>query len=173
MKNETDILIIGGGIAGISTLYHLTRMGWSDVMLAEKIELTSGSTWHAAGNLPHFSNSYNVMKLQQYSIDLYTRLEKETGHPVDHHQTGALRLAHTRSRMDEFERVVAMSELAGLRLEMIDTRRMEELHPFLDTTGLLGGLWHPDDGHIDPTSVTNTLAAGARQGGNYCAQQPG
>ncbi len=165
MKTETDVLIIGGGIAGVSTLYHLTQMGWSNVMLTEKLELTSGSTWHAAGNLPHFSNSYNVMKLQQYSIDLYSRLEAETGQPVDHHQTGAVRLAHTQDRMDEFERVVAMGELAGLRLEMVDNDRLRELYPYLDTTGLLGGMWDPDDGHIDPTSVTNAMAAGARQAG--------
>jgi len=165
MKNKTDVLIIGGGIAGVSTLYHLTKMGWSNVMLTEKLELTSGSTWHAAGNLPHFSNSYNVMKLQQYSIDLYARLQAETGHAVDHHPTGAVRLAHTQDRMDEFERVVAMSDLAGLNLEMIDTGRLKELYPFLDTKGLLGGLWDPADGHIDPTSVTNAMAAGARAGG--------
>ncbi len=165
MKHETDVLIIGGGIAGVSTLYHLTKMGWSNVMLTEKLELTSGSTWHAAGNLPHFSNSYNVMKLQQYSIDLYGRLQEETGQPVDHHPTGAVRLAHTQDRMDEFQRVAAMSDLAGLNLEIIDNDRLKELYPFLDTTGLVGGLWDPADGHIDPTSVTNAMAAGARQGG--------
>lgn len=165
MKETTDVLVIGGGIAGVSTLYHLTQMGWSDVMLTEKLELTAGSTWHAAGNLPHFSNSYNVLKLQQYSIDLYSRLEGLTGQPVDHHPTGAVRLAHTQDRMDEFERVAAMSDLAGLDLEMISLERLQELYPFLDTTGLLGALWDPADGHIDPTSVTNAMAAGARDGG--------
>ncbi len=165
MKNKTDVLVIGGGIAGVSTLYHLTQMGWTDVMLTEKIELTSGSTWHAAGNLPHFSNSYNILKLQQYSIDLYSRLEELTGQSVDHHQTGAVRLAHTQDRMDEFERVVAMSDLAGLDLEMISLERLKELYPFLNTDGLLGAMWDPADGHIDPTSVTNAMAAGARAGG--------
>lgn len=165
MKNKTEVLIIGGGIAGVSTLYHLTKLGWSDVMLTEKLELTSGSTWHAAGNLPHFSNSYNIMKLQQYSIDLYSRLQAETGQAVDHHPTGAVRLAHTQDRMDEFERVCAMSDLAGLDLEMVSVERLKELYPYLDTTGLLGGLWDPADGHIDPTSVTNAMASGARDGG--------
>jgi dimethylglycine dehydrogenase len=165
MKNKTQVLIIGGGIAGVSTLYHLVKMGVTDVMLTEKLELTSGSTWHAAGNLPHFSNSYNVMKLQQYSIDLYGRLQAETGQVVDHHPTGAIRLAHTQDRMDEFERVTAMSDLAGLNLEMVSVQRLEELYPYLDTTGLLGGMWDPADGHIDPTSVTNAMAAGAREGG--------
>ena len=165
MKNKTEVLVIGGGIAGVSTLYHLTLMGWTDVMLTEKIELTSGSTWHAAGNLPHFSNNYNVLKLQQYSIDLYGRLEELTGSPVQHHQTGAIRLAHTQDRMDEFERVVAMSDNAGLNLEMVSVERLKELYPYLDTTGLLGGMWDPQDGHIDPTQVTNAMAKGARDNG--------
>ncbi len=165
MKNKTDVLVIGGGIAGVSTLYHLTQMGWTDVMLTEKIEITSGSTWHAAGNLPHFSNDYNVLKLQQYSIDLYGKLEALTGSPVQHHQTGAIRLAHTQDRMDEFERVAAMSDNAGLNLEMVTVERLQELYPYLDTTGLLGGLWDPQDGHIDPTQVTNAMAKGARDNG--------
>ena len=165
MKNRTDVLIIGGGIAGVSTLYHLTKLGWTDVMLTEKLELTSGSTWHAAGNLPHFSNSYNIMKLQQYSIDLYSRLQKEEEQGVSHHQTGAIRLAHTQDRMDEFERVVAMGELAGLRLKMVTNEELEELYPYLDTTGLIGGMWDPDDGHIDPTSITNAMAKRARANG--------
>ena len=165
MKNKTDVLIIGGGIAGVSTLYHLTKMGWTDVMLTEKIELTSGSTWHAAGNLPHFSNSINMLKLQQYSIDLYSRLEAETGSAVNHFPTGAIRLAHSQERMDEFERVVAMSDLTGLKLEMVGLERLQKLYPYLDTAGLLGGLWDPADGHIDPTSVTNAMAAGAKEAG--------
>lgn len=171
MKNKTDVLIIGGGITGISTLYHLTKMGWTDVMLTEKLELTSGSTWHAAGNLPHFSNSYNVMKLQQYSIDLYTRLQAETGQEVSHHPTGAVRLAHTQDRMDEFNRVVDMSQAAGLNLEMVSVERLQELYPYLDTTGLLGGIWDPQDGHIDPTSATNAMAAGAREAGATIVRQ--
>ncbi len=170
-KIKTDVLIIGGGIAGVSTLYHLTKLGWNDVMLTEKLDLTAGSTWHAAGNLPHFSNSFNIMKMQQYSIALYAKLEAETGHPVDHHPTGAVRLAHTQDRMDEFERVVAMSKLAGLDLEMINVERLQELYPYLDTTGLLGGLWDPADGHIDPTSATNAMAVGAKDGGATIVRQ--
>jgi len=171
MKNKTDVLIMGGGIAGVSTLYHLAKLGMTDIMLTEKLDLTSGSTWHAAGNLPHFSNSYNVMKMQQHSIALYARLEAETGHPVDHHPTGAVRLAHTEERMNEFERVVAMSKLAGLELEMISIERLEELYPFLNTEGLLGGLWDPADGHIDPTSATNAMAKGAKDAGATIVRQ--
>ncbi len=165
MKSETKVLVIGGGIAGVSTLYHLAKAGWTDVMLVEKLELTSGSTWHAAGNLPHFSTSFNIMKLQQYSISLYQQLARDTGQSVGHHMTGAVRLAHTKERLDEFKRVVGMGQLADLRLEMVDNDRLKELYPYLDTTGLLGGLWDPDDGHIDPTSVTNAMAGLARQAG--------
>ena len=171
MKNKTDVLIMGGGIAGVSTLYHLTKQGMTDVMLTEKLDLTSGSTWHAAGNLPHFSNSYNVMKMQQHSIALYASLEEETGHPVDHHPTGAVRLAHTEERMNEFQRVVSMSKIAGLDLEMISIERLEELYPFLNTEGLLGGLWDPADGHIDPTSATNAMAKGAKDAGATIVRQ--
>ncbi|MBN3563699.1 GcvT family protein [Aliamphritea spongicola] len=171
MKNTTEVLIIGGGIAGVSTLYHLTQMGWTDVMLTEKLELTAGSTWHAAGNLPHFSNSYNIMKLQQYSISLYAKLQQENEGGVSHHQTGAVRLAHTQDRMDEFERVVAMGEMAGLRLEMVDTDRLKELYPHLNTEGLLGGMWDPDDGHIDPTTITNAMASRARAAGATIIRQ--
>lgn len=162
MNSETKVLIIGGGIAGVSTLYHLAKAGWTDVMLVEKQELTSGSTWHAAGNLPHFSTSFNVMKLQQYSIALYQRLVQETGESVGQHMTGAVRLAHSKERLDEFKRVAGMSELIGLQLEVVDNNRLRELFPYLDTAGLVGGLWDPQDGHIDPTSVTNAMAGLAR-----------
>ncbi len=171
MKKSTDVLVIGGGIAGVSTLYHLTQMGHSNVMLTEKLELTAGSTWHAAGNLPHFSNSYNIMKLQQYSISLYAKLQKEIEFGVSHHQTGAVRLAHTQDRVDEFERVVAMGELAGLKLEMISLERLKELYPHLNTEGLMGAMWDPDDGHIDPTSVTQAMAKRAREAGATILRQ--
>ncbi|MEH6446161.1 MAG: FAD-dependent oxidoreductase [Oceanospirillaceae bacterium] len=171
MKRSTDVLVIGGGIAGVSTLYHLTQMGLTNVMLTEKLELTSGSTWHAAGNLPHFSNSYNIMKLQQFSISLYAQLQQEMEFGVSHHQTGAVRLAHTKERMDEFARVVAMGELAGLRLEMISLERLQQLYPHLNTEGLLGAMWDPDDGHIDPTSVTQAMAKKARDAGAIILRQ--
>lgn len=165
MKSETRVLVIGGGIAGVSTLYHLARAGWSDVMLVEKDELTSGSTWHAAGNLPHFSTSLNVMRLQQYSISLYQRLAQETGASVGQHMTGAIRLAHSSDRLDEFKRVAGMGELSGLNLKVVDNDQLETLFPYLNAAGLVGGLWDPQDGHIDPSSVTNAMAGLARSYG--------
>lgn len=163
MKSETKVLVIGGGITGVSTLYHLAKAGWTDVMLVEKLELTSGSTWHAAGNLPSFSTSLNIMKLQKHSIELYQRLAEETGESVGHHQTGSVRLAHTQERLDEFKRVAGLAKIAGMvGVEVVDNAKLRELHPYLDTTGLMGGLWDPYDGHIDPTSVTNAMAKLAR-----------
>jgi len=163
MKSEAKVLIIGGGITGVSTLYHLAKAGWTDVMLVEKLELTSGSTWHAAGNLPSFSTSLNIMKLQKHSIELYQQLAEQTGESVGHHQTGSVRLAHSKERLDEFKRVAGLARLAGMTgVEVVDNERLQELHPYLDTSGLLGGLWDPYDGHIDPTSVTNAMARLAR-----------
>ena len=167
-------VIIGGGIVGVSTAYHLALKGHTDVVLLERSELTSGSTWHAAGNLPHFHGSYNMIRLQQYGKSLYKQLEKDTGQSVGLHWTGALRLAHTDQRVDEFERVAAMGRALGLDMRMIDAAEAKQLHPFLDTSGLRGLLWDPVDGHVDPTILTNALASEARKRGVVVqAQQPG
>lgn len=165
MKNSARVVVIGGGIAGCSVLYHLAKMGWSDVVLVERDELSSGSTWHAAGNTPTFSTSYNIAKMQRYSIDLYHELEKETGQIVDAHMTGSLRLANTPGRMDEFRRVVGLSRSMGLDLELIDKKQINDYHPFIETGPILGALYDPADGHVDPSSVTQGLAKGARDKG--------
>ncbi|MDH3520195.1 MAG: FAD-dependent oxidoreductase [Myxococcales bacterium] len=165
MKSHARVVVIGGGIAGCSVLYHLVKMGWSDVVLVERDELSSGSTWHAAGNTPTFSTSYNIAKMQRYSIELYHRLESETGQAVDAHRTGSLRLANTPGRMDEFRRVVGLSHSMGLDLELIETKHIRDHHPFVNTEGILGALYDPADGHVDPSSVTQGLAKGARDGG--------
>ena len=165
MKSHARVLVIGGGIAGCSTLYHLTKMGWSDVVLLERAELTSGSTWHASGNVPNFSPSLNIMKMQSYSIGLYERLEEETGQDVGLHMTGSLRLADNAERMDEYRRIVAMARLAGIEFALIGADEIKDRYPFIDTGGLLGALVDPRDGHIDPSGVTQALAKGARDGG--------
>ncbi len=164
-STHTAVAIIGGGIVGVSTAYHLARKGQTSVTVLERAELTSGSTWHAAGNLPHFHGSYNMIRLQQYGKALYKQLEKDTGQSVGLHWTGALRLAHTDQRVDEFERVAAMGRSLGLDMQMIDAARAKELHPFLDTDGLRGLLWDPVDGHVDPTILTHALAGEARKRG--------
>ena len=165
MNTHFRIAIIGGGIVGVSTAYHLALKGQTDVVLLERSELTSGSTWHAAGNLPHFHGSYNMIRLQQYGKSLYKQLEKDTGQPVGLHWTGALRLAHTDQRLDEFERVAAMGRSLGLDMRLINSVEAKQLHPFLDTSDLSGLMWDPVDGHVDPTSLTNALAGEARKRG--------
>ncbi len=165
MAHTYRTAIIGGGIVGVSTAYHLAQLGQSDVVVLERAELTSGSTWHAAGNLPHFHGSYNVIRLQQYGKALYRQLDQDNEQPVGLHWTGALRLAHTEQRVDEFERVAAMGRSLGLEMRMIDAQECRRLHPFLDPAGLKGILWDPVDGHVDPTSLTNALANVARKRG--------
>jgi dimethylglycine dehydrogenase len=161
MQSESRVVIIGGGIAGCSLLYHLTRLGWSDVLLVEKDELTSGSTWHAAGLCTQFSPSYNLMTLLRDSIDLYELLEAETGQAVDLHRCGSVRLAASQDRLDEFEHRKGIAELLGVPFEIISPERTRELFPLADTQDLLGAAYLPSDGYIDPTGVTQALAKGA------------
>jgi len=165
MQSHARVVVIGGGIVGCSVLYHLTRLGWTDVVLLERDELTSGSTWHAAGNCPNFSTSWNIMKLQSYSNRLYRRLPEEVDAAIDHRRSGSIRLAHSRERMEEFRHVAGMAQAQDLGFEIVSANQMRERHPFLETHDILGGLWDPDDGDIDPSQVTQALAKGARAAG--------
>ncbi|SHF61172.1 dimethylglycine dehydrogenase [Litoreibacter ascidiaceicola] len=159
------VVIIGGGVVGTSTLYHLAKEGWTDCVLLEKNELTAGSTWHAAGNCPSFSTSWAIMNMQRYSLSLYKGLADEVDYPMNYHVTGSVRLGHTRERMQEFERARGMGRYQGLDLEMMDLNDIKDRYPFIETHDLAGGLWDPDDGDIDPAQLTQALAKGARQMG--------
>jgi dimethylglycine dehydrogenase len=159
------VVVIGGGAVGCSALYHLAQRGWSDCVLLEMDELTSGSTWHAAGNCPNFSGSWGIMKLQRYSTQLYARLAAETGYPINYHVTGAVRLAQTAARMDEYRHVTAMARHQGIAFEMLSPSEIRARHPFVETRGLAGGQWDPFDGDIDPAQLTQALAHGARAAG--------
>lgn len=159
------VVIIGGGVVGVSSLYHLAKAGWTDCVLLEKNELTAGSTWHAAGNCPNFSTSWAIMNMQRYSLDLYAGLEKEVDYPMNYHVTGSIRLAHSKERMQEFERARSMGNYQGLDLEMMAVSDMKDRYPFMETHDLEGGLWDPDDGDIDPAQLTQALAKGAREMG--------
>jgi dimethylglycine dehydrogenase len=159
------VVVIGGGAVGVSALYHLAKMGCSDALLLEKDELTSGSTWHAAGNVPTFSASWSVMNMQRYSTELYRRLGDEVDYPMNYHVTGSIRLGHSRNRMLEFERVVGMGRYQGLDVEMCTVEDLKQRYPFLETHDLAGGLYDPCDGDIDPAQLTQALAKGARQMG--------
>ncbi len=165
MKTHARVVVVGGGVVGVSTLYHLAKKGWSDVVLCERSELTAGSTWHAAGLLPLFNMSYTVGQLHKYSVDLYKTLEEETGQAVGFHVTGNLRLACTRSRMDEYRKYCGTANTIGVPFEMITPAEVKELWPLCRTDGLLGALYHPDDGHIAPVDLTMALAKGARNRG--------
>jgi dimethylglycine dehydrogenase len=162
MKTQTRAVVIGGGIAGCSALYHLTKLGWTDVVLVERDELTSGSTWHAAGNCPTFATSWNVIKYHRYSNQLYARLAEEVDYPINYHITGSVRLAHSKARMDEFKHITGMARHQGLEFELLTPAEIRERHPFAELHDLEGGLWDPYDGDIDPSQATQAFAKGAR-----------
>ncbi len=159
------VVIIGGGVVGTSSLYHLAKAGWTDCVLLEKNELTAGSTWHAAGNCPSFSTSWAIMNMQRYSLGLYAGLAAEVDYPMNYHVTGSIRLGHSRERMMEFERARSMGRYQGLSLEMMAVEDIKDRYPFIETHDLAGALWDPDDGDIDPAQLTQALAKGARDMG--------
>ena len=171
MKTQARAVVIGGGVVGVSTLYHLAKKGWSDVVLLERTELTAGSTWHAAGLLPLFNMSYSVGQLHQYSVELYKKLEEETGQAVSFHQTGNLRLATNRERMDEYRNYQCTAETIGVEAHLIGVDEIKKLWPLATTDDLVGALWHPSDGHIAPVDLTMALAKGARMHGAEIYQQ--
>ena len=159
------VVIIGGGVVGVSTLFHLGQAGWKDCVLLEKNELTAGSTWHAAGNCPNFSGSWAVMNVQRYGLSLYRDLAKLVDYPMNYHVTGSLRLGHSKERMREFERVAGMARYQGLEMQICSPQEMLEYHPFMETHDIAGGMWDALDGDIDPAQLTQALAKGARQFG--------
>src|SRR5262245_58562869 len=171
MKSQARVVIVGGGIVGVSTLYHLTKKGWSDAVLLEKMDLTHGSTWHAAGLLPLFNMSYSIGQLHKYSVDLYKSLEAETGQAVGFHNTGNLRLATNRDRMDEYMKYCGTANTIGVPFEVINPARVKQLWPLCNVDGLVGALYHPDDGHVAPADVTMALAKGARTRGGEIYRQ--
>ena len=156
------VVIIGGGAVGVSGLYHLCKAGWTDCVLLEKNELTAGSTWHAAGNVPTFSNSWSIMNMQRYSAGLYRGLAAEVDYPMNYHVTGSVRLGHSRERLQEFQRVVGMGRYQGMDLDIFAPDEIRGVYPFLEVHDLTGALYDPYDGDIDPAQLTQALAKGAR-----------
>jgi len=169
VRSEARVVVIGGGVAGCSLLYHLTELRWTDVVLVEADELTSGSTWHAAGLCTQFIASYNLMGLLKYSLDLYKTLEAETGQAVDFHECGSLRLATHPDRLDDFQHRKGIAEAVGVPFEIISRERTQELYPLADLSGVLGAAYLPSDGYVDPTGVTHAFAKGAQgRGAEIC-----
>ncbi len=158
-------MIVGGGVGGCSLAYHLTLMGWQDVVVLERSELTSGSTFHSAGLVGQLRSDVNLTKMIRYSIDLYRRLKEETGHDPGWREVGSLRLASSPSRLEELKRQVAVSRSFGVPLELISPQEAFELFPLMNLEGVEGAVYLPSDGFIDPTGLTMALAAGAKARG--------
>ncbi len=156
------VVVIGGGVVGVSVLYHLAMSGWTDCVLLEKTELTAGSTWHAAGNVPNFAGSWAVLNMQRYGAEMYRGLGEKVDYPMNYHVTGSIRLAHSKERMQEFEHVASMARAQGLGMEMQTVAELKDRYPFLETHDLVGGLWDALDGDIDPAQLTQAMAKGAR-----------
>lgn len=165
MKTQARVVVIGGGVVGVSTLYHLARKGWSDVVLVERKELTSGSTWHAAGLLPLFNMSYSVGQIHKYSVRLYKSLEEETGLNVGFSVCSNIRLARTRDRWDEYMYYKGVADTIGIDVRVLTPEQIKEIWPLCETDGLLGAIQHPEDGYIQPADLTQALAKGARNKG--------
>ena len=165
IQSHSKLVIIGGGIMGVSLLYHLTKEGWNDVVLIEKSELTSGSTWHAAGQCPHMLSSLNLAKIHLHSTNLYKSLEKETGQSTGFHETGSLRLAYKKEDLEWFNYSKGLLDVVGSPSSIISTNEIHKYHPFIKLDGILGAFYTPEDGYTDPTSTTNAMAKGARNGG--------
>ncbi|MDZ7907248.1 MAG: FAD-dependent oxidoreductase [Gemmobacter sp.] len=164
MKTHVKALVVGGGAVGNGIAYHLAKAGW-DTMLVERDELTSGSTWHAAGLLPLFNMSYATTHIHKYSVDFYKSLEAETGLNAGFAVVGNLRMAQRQERMDEYMLYSSVAETAGVHHEFLTPAQMKERWPLLNTEDLIGALYHPQDGYINPADVTQAMAKGARQHG--------
>ena len=173
MKSYARVVVIGGGVVGCSVLYHLTRYGWRDVMLVERSELTSGSTWHAAGGFHTLNADPNIAALQGYTIQLYKELEEISGEACGLHHVGGITLASTPDRMDFLKAEVAKHRTMDMDTRIVGPAEIAEMVPVIDTAGVIGGLYDPLDGHLDPTGTTNAYAKAARlQGAEISLRNP-
>ncbi|MEM7208919.1 MAG: FAD-dependent oxidoreductase [Pseudomonadota bacterium] len=166
MKTQTRAVVIGGGIAGCSTLYHLTTMGWTDVVMVERDELTSGTTWHSAAQVTNFGPNQTMVGLKTHSINLYKELAEDPEYPINyHHACGGIRLAATQDHLDGYHHFMSMAKGMGVDFEVIDAAECKKRHPLIETHELLGALWDPLDGDIDPAQLCQALARRARKAG--------
>ena len=160
MTEHTRVCIVGGGTMGVSLFYHLALEGWTDIILVEKGELTSGSSWHAAGLCPHFVGDLTLAHIHNYGTQLYPKMEELTGQPSGWHGCGGIRLALTDEEVDWFHYVEGISKLVGYDMEIIGPNEIKKHHPFLDVEGVKAGALTFTDGHVDPTLSTNAMAKG-------------
>ena len=162
---STKVVVIGGGVIGCSVAYHLTKFGWKDVVLLERDQLTSGTTWHAAGLVSQLGPSAAVTKIRKYTLDLYKNLEKEVDHSAGLRLNGALSIAQTDSRWQELKRQATTAQLYDVDLRILNKNEIKKKYPMMSTEDVKGGLLIPGDGSADPSGVTHMLAKGARKGG--------
>ena len=173
LPSHTRVAIIGGGVVGCSILFHLAKMGWKDVVLLERAELTSGSSWHAAGQIHTISSDPNISKLQGYTINLYPELEKLSGQSVGHHKTGGFYLASSPERLDYLKQERSKARYMGLDQEFVSLEEVAQMHPLIEPKHYLGALYDPLDGHIDPSGVTLAYAKAAKTfGARWHCQTP-
>ena len=165
VKSHARVVVIGGGIAGCSTLYHLTQLGWTDVALVERDELTSGSTWHAAAQVTQFGGNQTMIGLKRHSINLYRELAADEDFPFYYDITGGMRTAYTQDHIDTYQHYIGMAKSMGVEMEYISPKEIKERHPLLTTDKMLGAWWDPLDGYIDPSGITLALARKARLAG--------
>ena len=166
MKTHTQVVVIGGGIAGCSTLYHLTQEGITDCVMVERDELTSGTTWHSAAQVTNFGGNQTMVGLKTHSINLYKEMAEDPEYPINyHHATGGLRLASTQDHLDGYAHFVSMAKGMGVDFEILDPQECKRRHPLITTDNLLGALWDPLDGDIDPAQLCQALARRARKAG--------
>src|ERR1700686_775630 len=165
MKKHARVAVIGGGVVGASVLYHLTKAGWKDVLLIERAELTSGSTWHAAGGMHTVNGDPNVAKLQQYTIELYKEIERISGQSCGVHITGGVMLAGTRERLDWLKMAKARGRYFGMDFEIISVDEAAKLFPLMDKKHFVGAMFDPIEGHVDPYGVTHAYAKSAQLAG--------
>jgi dimethylglycine dehydrogenase len=163
MKNTARAVVIGGGVVGASVLYHLAKIGWQDILLLEKSELTAGSTWHAAGGMHTFNGEANISKLQKYTIDLYREIEALSGQSCGLHPNGGLMLAATPGELDSLKLICSRARYLGMETEMISLEEAKRLNPLIDTRFFIGALWRADGGHCDPSGTTHAYAKAARK----------
>ncbi|WP_439523513.1 NAD(P)/FAD-dependent oxidoreductase, partial [Marivita sp.] len=162
MKTHAQAVVIGGGVIGCSILYHLVKLGWTEVVLLERNELTSGSTWHAAANIHGLHDSTNISRIQHYTMNLYNQLEAETGQSCGVFQPGSLYLAQTEAREHQLRLQAAKAKLYGMNFHEVSRTEAEALHPLVNFDGIRCIMYEPDGGNVDPSGVTAAYAAGAR-----------
>ena len=165
LPKSTKVVVIGGGVAGCSAAYHLAKFGWKDTILLERDQLTSGTTWHAAGLVSQLGPSAAITKIRKYTTDLYKELEKKTGFSAGLKLNGALSIATTKGRWHELQRQATTAQLFDVNVEVLNIDQIKKIYPIINEKDILGGIFMPGDGQADPIGVTNLLAKAAKQEG--------